>query len=262
MKSSDASGPHRDTAPVRGAGRQDHIFALFRMNTSSVLNWNSFGNRTAWLRLFMNTLARRCMTGSPPSTCAVYISICHLAQLELIDGSKLCWRAIACKGRRHLRHSRECGLCNLQNLKEAGEFEVFYRELAVTSQRTLSRSTRNAPKLGLAARTRPLLACPAPRVANLPFSNVPIAINFALRSSLPPAALSQAIERVVHGADGSISVARLRDVDAVFAESVRPSLVTQLVGTFAALAVLMAAIGTMACSRSWWPSGGRRSVSV
>ena len=33
------------------------------MKTSSVLNWNSFGNRTAWLRLFMNTLARRCMVG-------------------------------------------------------------------------------------------------------------------------------------------------------------------------------------------------------
>jgi predicted permease len=84
-----------------------------------------------------------------------------------------------------------------------------------------------------------------PRVVNLPFSNVPFIINFVLRSSLPPAALSQAIERVVHEADGTLPVVGLRDMDAVFAESMRrPTLVAQLIWLFAALALLLAAIGT------------------
>jgi predicted permease len=84
-----------------------------------------------------------------------------------------------------------------------------------------------------------------PRVVNLPFSNVPFIINFVLRSSLPPAALSQAIERVVHEADGTLPVVGLRDMDAVFAESIRrPTLTAQLIWLFAALALLLAAIGT------------------
>ena len=84
-----------------------------------------------------------------------------------------------------------------------------------------------------------------PRVVNLPFSNVPFIINFVLRSSLPPAALSQGIERVVREADGTLPVVGLRDMDAVFAESMRrPTLVAQLIWLFAALALLLAAIGT------------------
>jgi predicted permease len=84
-----------------------------------------------------------------------------------------------------------------------------------------------------------------PRVVNLPFSNVPFTIHFVLRSSLPAAALSQAIERVVHGADGTLPVVGLRDMEAVFAESIRrPKLVAQLIWLFAALALLLAAIGT------------------
>jgi predicted permease len=84
-----------------------------------------------------------------------------------------------------------------------------------------------------------------PRVVSLPFSNVPFIINFVLRSSLPPAALSQAIERVVHEADGTLPVVGLRDMDAVFAESIRrPTLTAQLIWLFAALALLLAAIGT------------------
>jgi putative ABC transport system permease protein len=84
-----------------------------------------------------------------------------------------------------------------------------------------------------------------PRVVSLPFAGVPYILNVVLRSSLPPAALSQAIERVVHGADKTLPVVRLRDMDAVFAESIRrPTLVAQLVWLFAALALLLAAIGT------------------
>src|SRR4029079_17883088 len=62
MNASDATGPVSRYGP-QSVGRGDRITSSpsLRMNTSSVLNWNSFGNRTAWLRLFMNTLARRCM---------------------------------------------------------------------------------------------------------------------------------------------------------------------------------------------------------
>jgi putative ABC transport system permease protein len=84
-----------------------------------------------------------------------------------------------------------------------------------------------------------------PRIVNLPFSGVPFILNFVLRSNLPPAALSQVIERVVHEADGTLPVVGLRDMDAVFAESMRrPTLVAQLIWLFAALALLLAAIGT------------------
>jgi putative ABC transport system permease protein len=84
-----------------------------------------------------------------------------------------------------------------------------------------------------------------PRVVSLPFSNVPTTINFVLRTSLPSAALSPSIERVVHEADGTVPVVRFREMDAVFAESMRRStLVAQLIGIFAALALLLAAIGT------------------
>jgi putative ABC transport system permease protein len=76
-------------------------------------------------------------------------------------------------------------------------------------------------------------------------SDVPFNFNFVLRTSLAPAVLSRSIERVVHEADGTIPVVQLREMDAVFAESMRRStLVAQLIGFFAALALLLAAIGT------------------
>jgi predicted permease len=84
-----------------------------------------------------------------------------------------------------------------------------------------------------------------PRVVNIPFSNVPNTINFALRTSLAPSVLSRPIERVVHEADGTVPVVGLREMDAVFAESMRRStLVAQLIGIFAVLALLLATIGT------------------
>src|SRR5262249_2042582 len=62
MNASEATGPLSRYGP-HSAGRGDRITSSpsLRMNTSSVSNWNSFGNRTAWLRLFLNTLARRCI---------------------------------------------------------------------------------------------------------------------------------------------------------------------------------------------------------
>src|SRR5260370_11225549 len=73
----------------------------------------------------------------------------------------------------------------------------------------------------------------------------PISMNVVLRSTLPPAALSQTIERVVRETDRTVPVVRLRDMEAVFAESIqRPRFLAQLLGLFAGLALLLAAVGT------------------
>src|SRR5262249_60709274 len=58
-------------------------------------------------------------------------------------------------------------------------------------------------------------------------------------------ALSGTIERVVREVDAAVPVVRLRDMDSVFAESIRrPRLLAHLLGAFAGLALLLAAIGT------------------
>ena len=63
--------------------------------------------------------------------------------------------------------------------------------------------------------------------------------------TLAPAALSQTIERVVRDMDRAVPVARLRDMEEVFAESIqRPRFLAQLLGLFAGLALLLAAVGT------------------
>jgi ABC-type antimicrobial peptide transport system permease subunit len=66
-----------------------------------------------------------------------------------------------------------------------------------------------------------------------------------MRTTLPPAALSETIERVVWDVDDAVPVVRLRDMDSVFAEAIRrPRLLARLLGAFAGLALLLAAIGT------------------
>ena len=73
----------------------------------------------------------------------------------------------------------------------------------------------------------------------------PPSMNVVLRTMLPPAALSGTIERVVREVDAAVPVVRLRDMDSVFAESIRrPRLLAQLLGAFAGLALLLAALGT------------------
>jgi putative ABC transport system permease protein len=73
----------------------------------------------------------------------------------------------------------------------------------------------------------------------------PQTMNFVLRTTLPPEVLSPTIERVVRNVDATIPIVRLRDMDAVFADSIRrPRLLAQLLGGFAGLALLLAAIGT------------------
>jgi len=74
--------------------------------------------------------------------------------------------------------------------------------------------------------------------------NAPTGMNIVLRTTLPPASLSQTIERVVREADASVPVVRFRDMDSIFDEAIeRPRLLAQLLAIFAGLALLLAAIG-------------------
>jgi putative ABC transport system permease protein len=73
----------------------------------------------------------------------------------------------------------------------------------------------------------------------------PPSMNVVMRTTLPPAALSGTVERVVREVDAAVPVVRLRDMESVFAESIRrPRLLAQLLGAFGGLALLLAAIGT------------------
>ena len=79
--------------------------------------------------------------------------------------------------------------------------------------------------------------------ASVAFS--PATANVVLRTTLPPDALAHTIERVVRETDRTVPIVRLRDMDTVFAESIRrPRLLAHLLGAFAGLALLLAAIGT------------------
>ena len=63
--------------------------------------------------------------------------------------------------------------------------------------------------------------------------------------TLPAAALSQTVARVVHEMDPAVPVMRFRDMETVVAESIqRPRFLAQLLGLFAGLALLLAAVGT------------------
>jgi ABC-type antimicrobial peptide transport system permease subunit len=70
-------------------------------------------------------------------------------------------------------------------------------------------------------------------------------MNIVLRTALPPPALAQAIERVVRERERNVPVVRLRTMDAVFTDTIqRPRFLAQLLGVFAGLALLLAAVGT------------------
>jgi ABC-type antimicrobial peptide transport system permease subunit len=66
-----------------------------------------------------------------------------------------------------------------------------------------------------------------------------------LRSALPTASLQPSIATVVRQADPSLPVIRLRPLDEVVGDSLRrPRMLMHLLGGFAALALLLAALGT------------------
>jgi putative ABC transport system permease protein len=72
----------------------------------------------------------------------------------------------------------------------------------------------------------------------------PTTMHMVVRTTLPPATLAPTIARVVRDVDPAVPVARLREMDEVFSESIRrPRLLAQLLGGFGILALLLAAIG-------------------
>jgi predicted permease len=73
----------------------------------------------------------------------------------------------------------------------------------------------------------------------------PTAMHVVVRTTLPLETLAPMIGRVVRQVDPAVPVARLREMDDVFTESIqRPRLLAQLLTLFSALALLLAAIGT------------------
>ena len=76
-------------------------------------------------------------------------------------------------------------------------------------------------------------------------NSMPQLMNVVMRTSLTPAALAPIVQRTLAALDPAVPVIRLRTMDDVFADAMgRPRLLANLLGVFAAVALLLAAIGT------------------
>jgi putative ABC transport system permease protein len=99
-------------------------------------------------------------------------------------------------------------------------------------------------------------------LAQPPIAFAPATLHVVLRTTLPPGSLRATIESAVGESDASVPIVRLRDMDAVFDQSIeRPRLLAQLLGGFAGLALLLAVIGTYGVL-SYMVAERRREIGI
>ena len=91
----------------------------------------------------------------------------------------------------------------------------------------------------------------------------PTTMHVVVRTTLPLATLAPTIARVVRDVDPSVPVPRLREMDEVFAESIRrPRLLAQLLAALRRSRCCSRPSAPTASSPTWWPNGAARSASA